>query len=54
VDPNIPFLFRPLHFGFNLWVLYLIWVTVILLLYKPCKWFDNYRRTHHQWWLSYI
>ncbi|HEY2726677.1 MAG TPA: hypothetical protein VGI61_05860, partial [Parafilimonas sp.] len=54
VDPNSPFLFRPQHFGFNLPVVYAIWLFVIIALYKPCKWFDNYRRTHHQWWLSYL
>lgn len=54
VDINTPFLFRPQHFGFNLPVVYAIWLIVIIILYKPCKWFDNYRRTHKQWWLSYL
>ncbi len=54
IDPNVPFLFRPQHFGFDLPVMYLIWFFVIAVLYKPCKWFDNYRRTHTQWWLSYL
>ncbi len=54
VDPNTPFLFRPQHFGFGLPVLYAIWLFVILALYKPCKWFDQYRKSHHQWWLSYL
>ncbi|HXL55703.1 MAG TPA: heparan-alpha-glucosaminide N-acetyltransferase domain-containing protein [Chitinophagaceae bacterium] len=54
VDPNVPFLFRPLHFGFHLWVSYLIWLFVIIVMYRPCKWFQNYKRTHCQWWLSYV
>ncbi len=54
VDANSPFLFRPFHFGFDLWVVYLIWLFVITVLYWPCKWFQNYKRTHHQWWLSYV
>jgi uncharacterized membrane protein len=54
IDFNTPFLFRPQHFGFNLPIVYAIWLFVILVLYNPCKWFDNYRRTHHQWWLSYL
>jgi uncharacterized membrane protein len=54
VDLNTPFLFRPQHFGFSLPIVYLIWLFIIVVLYKPCKWFDNYRRTHHQWWLSYL
>ncbi len=54
IDPNTPFHFRPLHFGFDLWVVYLIWLFVITVLYWPCKWFQNYKHTHHQWWLSYV
>jgi len=54
VDVNTPFLFRPQHFGFNLWIVYIIWLFVIVVLYKPCKWFDQYRRNHRQWWLSYL
>jgi uncharacterized membrane protein len=53
-DPNVPFFFRPLHFGFDLWIVYLIWFFVVAVLYYPCKWFQNYKRTHHQWWLSYV
>ena len=54
VDPNLPFLFRPMHFGFDLWVVYAVWLFVIIILYRPCKWFNNYKATHKQWWLSYI
>jgi len=25
-----------------------------VVLYFPCKWYGNYKRTHKQWWLSYI
>jgi uncharacterized membrane protein len=54
VTPNVPFLFEPQGMGFNLAGVYLIWLAIILLLYFPCKWFSNYRKTHHQWWLSYL
>ncbi len=53
-DPNSPFLFRPQHFGFSLLIVYVLWMFLIVALYKPCKWFDDYRRTHRQWWLSYL
>lgn len=53
-NPNIPFNFRPLHFGYDLWVVYLIWFCVIASLYYPCKWFGKYKATHKQWWLSYL
>ena len=54
VDANVPFLFRPQHFGFDLPIVYAVWLFVIIVLYKPCKWFDNYRKNHRQWWLSYL
>lgn len=54
VDPNIPFLFRPADFGYSLPVVYLIWIIVVAVLYKPSKWFWQYRQTHDQWWLKYI
>jgi uncharacterized membrane protein len=54
VDPNVPFNFRPLHFGFDLGTVYLIWFCVVASLYFPCKWFTKYKTTHHQWWLSYV
>jgi uncharacterized membrane protein len=49
-----PFLFRPPQFGFDLWVVYLVWIIVILLLYPLCKWYNKYKSTHSQWWLSYL
>jgi uncharacterized membrane protein len=46
--------FQPDDFGFGLGGVYLIWLIVISLLYFPCRWFSNYKRTHTQWWLSYL
>jgi uncharacterized membrane protein len=54
IDPDTNFFFRPLHFGFHLWVVYFIWASVVLALYRPCKWFNSYKATHKQWWLSYL
>jgi uncharacterized membrane protein len=54
VDPQVPFLFRPLAFGYPLWVVYLIWIGLILLLYPLCRWYDRYKSTHFHWWLSYL
>jgi uncharacterized membrane protein len=47
-------LFQPDDFGFNLWGVYIVWLCVITALYLPCRWYFNYKRTHHQWWLSYL
>ena len=34
---------------------YLIWASVILLLYPLCRWFDRHKRAHKErWWLSYL
>lgn len=54
VDPNSFFYFRPVMFGFPLWGVYLVWITVILILYPLCKWYNNYKATHKHWWLSYL
>jgi uncharacterized membrane protein len=53
-DPKSISLFRPNNFGFNLGVVYLIWLFIILALYFPCRWYSKYKRTHYQWWLSYL
>lgn len=53
-DPNVPFLFRPATFGFDLWIVYVIWFLLVAALYKPSKWFGTYKAAHRQWWLSYV
>jgi uncharacterized membrane protein len=54
VSPNLPLLFQPTGFGVNLLGVYLIWFLVIAILYLPCRWYSKYKRTHMQWWLSYM
>ena len=54
ITPNAPFLFTPPGFGFSIGWVYLLWLAIILSLYYPCKWFSNYKKTHKQWWLSYL
>lgn len=49
-----PFLFRPLEFGFNLWVVYAVWIFVVLLLYPVCRWYNRYKSRHQHWMLSYL
>ena len=42
-------------YGVSLGLVYLIWISVILLLYPLCKKFDEYKQGHkEQWWLSYL
>jgi uncharacterized membrane protein len=49
-----PFLFRPVTFGYDLWAVYLVWIVVILALYPLCRWYNKYKSTHTNWWLSYL
>lgn len=42
-------------FGFDLSVVYLVWIVVIATLYPLCRKFDVYKLNHkEQWWLSYL
>ncbi|MEO7487793.1 MAG: heparan-alpha-glucosaminide N-acetyltransferase domain-containing protein [Ferruginibacter sp.] len=54
IDTRVPFLFRPFNFGFRLAIVYAIWLSIVSLLYLPCRWFNQYKKTHSQWWLSYV
>ncbi len=41
--------------GYNLWVVYGIWLAIVLSLYPLCKWYDSYKRNHpEKKWLSYL
>ena len=54
--PALPFRVEALKgFGFNLFIVYLIWIFVIAILYPLCKTFDRYKQAHKEkWWLSYL
>ena len=42
-------------YGFDLWVVYLVWISIIGILYPFCKKFDIYKANHKdKWWLSYL
>jgi hypothetical protein len=43
-------------YGFNLWVVYGVWIGVVVALYPLCKRFDAYKRAHQaqKRWLSYL
>jgi uncharacterized membrane protein len=40
--------------GYPLIGAYIAWVTVVIVLYPACKWYNRYKSTHHDWWLSYL
>jgi hypothetical protein len=42
-------------YGFNLWVVYVVWIGVVIILYPLCKWYDTYKAAQRaKWWLSYV
>lgn len=45
---------KELQSGLPLLAIYFIWIAVVALLYKPCKWFGQYKAKHKQWWLKYL
>jgi hypothetical protein len=44
----------PEDYGYNLGVVYLVWIGVVLALYPLCRWFANVKRRRKDAWLSYI
>jgi len=40
--------------GFPLWVVWVSWITGVLLLYPLCKWFAGVKSRRKDWWLSYL
>jgi uncharacterized membrane protein len=42
-------------YGFKLWQVYTIWISIVALLYPLCKWYSDYKfRNPQKWWLSYL
>jgi len=42
-------------YGFSLTVVYVVWISLIMVLYFLCKWYDRYKSLHKEkWWLSYL
>jgi uncharacterized membrane protein len=42
-------------YGFSLGVVYLVWISVIAILYPLCRRYDRYKLEHKdKWWLSYL
>ena len=54
--PAPPFRVEELKgFGFNLAVVYFVWLFIIIMLYPLCKKFDTYKQNNKdKWWLSYF
>jgi len=44
----------PADYGYSLWAVYLVWLTIVAALYPVCRWFGEYKRAHRATWLSYL
>lgn len=44
----------PTNYGFNLWVVWVMWALVIASLYPACRWFAGLKARRRDWWLSYL
>ncbi len=55
IAERTPFLFVIPGEGLSLAWVYLIWITVVIILYPICKIYNNYKYSHKEkWWLSYL
>lgn len=44
----------PSPYGYDLWVVYAVWIAVLLILYPACRWYAQLRQRRKDWWLSYL
>ena len=44
----------PGYYGYSLPVMYLVWLTVLIMLYPLCKWFAELKQRRRDGWLSYL
>jgi uncharacterized membrane protein len=44
----------PSGYGHNLPFIYLMWITAVVILYFPCRWFMAVKKRRKDWWLSYL
>jgi uncharacterized membrane protein len=44
----------PPGYGYDLWVVYVVWIAVIAMLYPVCRWFAQLKQRRKDWWLSYL
>jgi len=44
----------PAGYGYNLAFVYFMWMTAVVILYLPCRWFADLKQRQRAWWLSYL
>jgi uncharacterized membrane protein len=45
---------EPQGYGYNLWVVYAVWLGVVVALYPVCRWFAEVKQRRRDAWLSYL
>jgi uncharacterized membrane protein len=45
---------EPQGYGYNLWVVYAVWLGVVVALYPICRWFAEVKQRRRDAWLSYL
>jgi uncharacterized membrane protein len=44
----------PPDFGYDLWVVYVVWALLVIALYPLCRWYAGVKARRQDWWLSYL
>ena len=44
----------PPHYGYDLWVVYAVWIGVVAIMYPVCRWYARVKERKQAWWLSYL
>jgi uncharacterized membrane protein len=44
----------PPAYGYSLWVVYAVWISVVVMLYPACLWFARLKARRSDWWLGYL
>ena len=44
----------PEGYGHSLPFIYLMWITAVVILYFPCRWWAGLKQRRKDWWLSYL
>jgi hypothetical protein len=41
----------PADYGYDLWVVYAVWIAVVAMMYPLCLWFARVKERRQDWWL---
>jgi uncharacterized membrane protein len=44
----------PTDYGYSLGVTYLVWISIVIMVYPLCRWYSRVKARRNDWWLSYV